>query len=263
MEEKQLDGNMDALRLFPVSFTTIISILFGMCTWLLLRVGIDPALSYFHIYWYWGITLIPAAITGVHVVHMRHGRPTKYTLALGLALPSLILLLYGNLQYQSATEKITKLSVPDCSTFSEKRDLQRSWEAAHELYMSCINETHVATGLSRDTLLQRFRLPDCEEYESALYGLGLNQESQLREWTYLQRLEEEQLCAGWCYQGRQLWSSQNGARDACSKAVARVYAAYAAPRASQVGTIMLVLLGCSTMVVIMLGPVMQRHGAEW
>jgi len=245
-----------------MSFTAITSILFGTCTWLLLRVGIDPALSYFHIYWHWGVTLIPAAITGVHVVHMRRGRPTKYTIAVGLALPSVILLFYGHLQYQSALEKTTKLSVSDCGAFSEKRDLQRSWEAAHELYMSCINETHLATGHPRDALLQRFRLPDCEEYESALYGLGRNQESHFREWTYLQHLEEEQLCVGWCYQGRQLWSNYKGGRDACSKAVARVYSAYAGPRASQVATIMFVLLGSTSVVVVMLGPVMQRHGLE-
>jgi len=232
-----------------MSFTAITSILFGTCTWLLLRVVIDPALSYFHLYWYWGVTLIPAAITGVHVVHMRRGRPTKYTIAVGLALPSVILLFYGHLQYQSALEKTTKLSVSDCGAFSEKRDLQRSWEAAHELYMSCINETHLATGHPRDALLQRFRLPDCEEYESALYGLGRNQESHFREWTYLQHLEEEQLCVGWCYQGRQLWSNYKGGRDACSKAVARVYSAYAGPRASQVATIMFVLLGSTSVLV--------------
>jgi len=262
-EEKGFDGELDALRLLPVSFTAITSILFGTCTWMLLRVGMEPALAYFHTFWYWGITVIPAAITGVHVVHTRRGRPTKYTIAIGLALPSVILLFYGNLSYMSALEKTTKLSVSDCGSFNEKRDLQRSWEAAYQVYMNCINETHVVTGQPMDSLMQRFRLPDCEEYHSVLYGLGHNQDSHLREWTYLQQLEEEQMCAGWCYQGQQLWSSHTGGRDACSKAVSRAYAAYAAPRASQVVALTLVILGSAAVAVITLGPVMQRHGLEW
>jgi len=263
IEYKRLDGHLDAFRLLPLSFTAITSILFGACMWLLLRVTADPALFYFHTHWYWGMTLIPAAITGVHVVHTRQGKPTKYTLAFGIILPSLILLFYGNLQYMSAFEKTTKLSVSDCGAFIEKRDLQRSWEAAHRLYMSCINDTHVATGHPRDVLLQRFRLPDCEEYEGALYGDGYHKEAHVWEWTYLQRLEEEEMCAGWCYQGRQLWSHKKGARDACSKAVARVFASYASPRASQVLSMMLVVLASIGVVTITLGPVMQKYGMEW
>jgi len=261
------DGEIDMLKMFPAAFTMVGALLFSVPTWIVLTIGHNPAVSYFQSESYFMVLVIPFITLLVHLVHVRKGVPVKLAVVVGLVLPNLILLWHGNTMYLNAVDKSDKLFSQDCNSFNGKRELQRSWEAAYALYSNCINQTARQTGHSRAQLMETFRIQDCEEYRSALTGLTAGgtrayEESHIQDWTYLRRLEEDHLCAGWCYHAQQLWSSKTN-KDSCSHVVSNIYGKYVRPHASQVCMLMLAALGATAMMLIMLGPVLRRHGLDW
>jgi len=266
-EVENPDGHIDMLKMFPSAFTMVGAMLFSVPTWIVLTIGRNPAVSYFQSNYYYVVLVIPVVTIIVHVIHVRKGVPVKFAIVTGLVVPNLVLLWFGNMMYLNAVDKTDKLFSGDCNSFNTKRELQRSWEAAYALYSSCINQTSQQTGHSREKLMDTFRIQDCEEYNSALTGLTdagsrAYEQSHLEDWTYLRSLEEEHFCAGWCYHAQQLWSSKEH-KDACSVVVSNIYSSYVRPHASQVCMLMLAALGATAMLLIMLGPVLRRHGLDW
>mmetsp|Transcript_81015 Transcript_81015/g.188217 ORF Transcript_81015/g.188217 Transcript_81015/m.188217 type:complete len:280 (-) Transcript_81015:204-1043(-) len=261
------DGDIDMLKMFPSAFTMIGALLFSVPMWIVLTIGRNPAVAYFQSNSFYSVLIIPVITILVHLVHVRKGVPHKAAVVTGLVLPNLILLWYGNAMYLNAVDKSDKLFSSDCNSFDNKRELQRSWEAAYALYSNCINQTAHATGHSRQKLMDTFRIQDCEEYNAALTaytdsGTRAYEEGHERDWTYLRSLEEEHFCAGWCYQAQQLWSSK-AHKDSCSSVVSQLYGSYVRPHASEVCMLMLASLGATAMMLIMVGPVLRRHGMEW
>mmetsp|Transcript_47732 Transcript_47732/g.147460 ORF Transcript_47732/g.147460 Transcript_47732/m.147460 type:complete len:282 (+) Transcript_47732:136-981(+) len=263
----EADADINMLKMFPAAFTMICALLFSVPMWIVLTIGHTTAIAYFQTNWYYVVVIIPAITCCVHYVHVRRGVPNKAAVIVGLTLPNLVLLWHANLQYMNSVDKADKLFSSDCNTFDQKRELQRSWEAAYSLYVGCINQTSANTGHSRELLMQTFRIQDCEEYNAALTGFTASgtrayEESHQRDWTYLRSLEEEHFCSGWCYHAQQLWSSK-AHKDSCSVVVSHIYGSYVRPHAKQVCMLMLAALGASATLLIMVGPVLRRHGLEW
>eukprot|EP00411_Alexandrium_monilatum_P091637 CAMPEP_0175762370 /NCGR_PEP_ID=MMETSP0097-20121207/67163_1 /TAXON_ID=311494 /ORGANISM="Alexandrium monilatum, Strain CCMP3105" /LENGTH=274 /DNA_ID=CAMNT_0017072019 /DNA_START=12 /DNA_END=832 /DNA_ORIENTATION=+ len=259
---RELDGEIDLIKMFPAAFTMICLLLFVVPMWIVLSIGHLPAVAYFQNRFYYSVVVIPAITILVHIIHVRRGVPVKFAVVIGLVVPNLLLLWHGNAMYLNAVDKSEKLFSSDCNSFNTKRELQRSWEAAYALYSGCINETAKQTGHSRDILMDIFRIQDCEEYRTALTGktdggTRAYHESHVKDWTYLRKLEEEYFCAGWCYHAQQLWSSKVN-KDSCSIVVANVYGKYVRPHASQVCVLMLAALGATAVMLIMVGPVLRR-----
>jgi len=204
---------------------------------------------------------------GAHITHWLRGVPTKSAVVVGLIVPNLIVLFCANLQYMGAVDKSEKLFSTDCNSFQEKRRLQASWEAAYNLYMNCIDQTSARTGHPRDTLIELFRIQDCEEYAGAISGFDKSgrphpQGGFAKDWTYLRSLEEDHFCSGWCYRGQQLWATKT-TKDSCTSAVSHIYRGYVRPHTSQVCMLMLAALACSSVLLIMLGPVIRKQGLDW
>jgi len=166
-----------------------------------------------------------------------------------------------------------RLAASDCNAMPQKQKLQQAWEAAHDLWMGCLNETSTLYGYDVATLQRSFRIQDCDEY---LDAAGANSKSRLsrstrgtgsylgyaEEWAYLRYLEENHFCGGWCTPRVQLWSHVRS-KDSCSNAVADVFGWYVQPHAAEVCSVMVVIFTVSAIVLVLLGPIMRKSGFDW
>lgn len=247
----------ELLRLFPWAFTAACCFLFAVPAWAELSLARDEALSYFRSDRTDVVMIIPVLICATHYIHLRQRVPNKLAVMVTLIVPSLILFLCASGSRIAALDKYDKLLSANCDALPEKQALQDSWEAAYSLYADCLEQTTKASNYSVAQLMDRFRITDCEEYSTAYAG-----RSHQKEWTYLKYLEGNLFCSGWCYPGQQLWSS-GVHKDSCSAVVSQLYRSHVAPRGSQVGSFMLVVLGSAIVAVTALGPVLRNHGVEW
>jgi len=248
-------SGINLLAVFPAAFTMVCSLLFILPLYTVISVANEPVVKYFSAQVSWVLLIIPVIIAVTHIIHVRTKVPNKYAVMATLIVPGFLLLIFANAEYVSAADKADKLFSTDCDTFSIKRELQREWEAAYSIYTQCLNSTAASSAYSIAQLQQNFRIQDCEEYPAAL-------KSHKRAWNYLQYLEENNHCSGWCYHGQQIWSSQV-TKDGCAITVSSVYKLYVRPNAGEVCLIMIFTLAVSAVLLILIGPVIRSLGIDW
>jgi hypothetical protein len=247
----------ELLRIFPWAFSAACCFLFALPAWDELSLSRDEALSYFRSDRTDVVMIIPVLICATHYIHLRQRVPNKLAVMVTLIVPSVVLFLCASGLRTAAVDKYDKLLSASCDAVPEKQALQDSWEAAYSLYADCLEQTSKASNYSVAQLMNKFRITDCEEYGAAYAGARHQ-----KEWKYLKYLESSHFCSGWCYPGTQLWSS-GVHKDSCSAVVSQLYRSHVAPRGSQVGAFMLVVLGAAIVAVMALGPVLRNHGVEW
>lgn len=251
--ENAKEGRVMLKRIFPAAFTMILVVLFFIPGYLTIYAASHPVVKYFHGEWYYILFPIPVLVAMVHFFHVRNG-PDRYVTNFALIIPSMLLLIYATSLFTSATSKADRLFSTDCNTMREKTHLQREWEAAHTLYRGCLKETAAARNLTRSYLAEKFRIQDCEEYPAAL-------REHRRDWNYLQQLEEDHACTGFCKPGEQLWSS-GPHKDSCAIAVASVFRYIVKGNCMQVIAISLVTLCLEMATVVFLGPALRSTSVD-
>eukprot|EP00442_Polarella_glacialis_P056413 CAMPEP_0115152152 /NCGR_PEP_ID=MMETSP0227-20121206/66005_1 /TAXON_ID=89957 /ORGANISM="Polarella glacialis, Strain CCMP 1383" /LENGTH=141 /DNA_ID=CAMNT_0002562735 /DNA_START=28 /DNA_END=451 /DNA_ORIENTATION=- len=106
----------------------------------------------------------------------------------------MVLLVEGHELMGLSLDKASGLRSANCQAFEGKQLLQDSWVAADRLLESCKKDG------------QSVLLPDCSGYWAARVD-------HREDWDYLESLETRHGCAGWCQDGRQLWTlGQKAAR---------------------------------------------------
>lgn len=225
----------------------------------------NPVVAYFHGETYYVLITIPVLILVLYgyrrasleqVVgdHVTNGH-NVYVTHFALILPSVLLLVYGTSMLTSATSKADRFYSNDCNAMSEKAELQRSWEEARSLYRRCLRETAEARNLTETYLAEKFRIQDCLDYEPTL-------RDHPRTWPYLQHLEENHACTGFCKPGEQLWS--NGPhKDACAMSVASVFRHIVQTCCTQVVAFSLITLCLDMSVVVFLGPALRSLAVDF
>mmetsp|Transcript_20172 Transcript_20172/g.35879 ORF Transcript_20172/g.35879 Transcript_20172/m.35879 type:complete len:361 (+) Transcript_20172:152-1234(+) len=189
----------------------------------------------------WGqlAALLPLMFVGGFFAHLKLRRPHRLTALLSLLVPSMVLLVEGHELMGLSLDKASGLRSANCQAFEGKQLLQDSWVAADRLLESCKKDG------------QSVLLPDCSGYWAARVD-------HREDWDYLESLETRHGCAGWCQDGRQLWTLGK-AQDSCSTAVAQVFSQKAARTSLQVmvySTCVLVVACSATVAVV----VWQRQG---
>jgi hypothetical protein len=263
---KPSDG-IDLMRMFPAGFTMTCCLIYLVPFWLVMTVTQTPALSYFASHWSYLALAVPIIIVAVHFVHLQKGVPNKLAITSALVIPSLLLLVIADWQYMSAVDQMDKLFSTDCDTSPQKRALQSSWEVAYSFYMDCLEDTASNSSYSMEVLQENFRIQDCAEYTAMktgfnAHGVKTNMLSYKKEWNYLQYLEENHFCSGWCYHGVQLWSTKPH-KDSCATVVSSLFGSIVKPHSMQVFVVMLVSLAATAVILIGMGPKLRKHGIDW
>lgn len=223
------------VSMWPVVFTSICLLLFVLPSFMLIYISRQPATDYLGSNWTSITVVIPVVLALVHW-HQHTNGPNKFAMIAGLAIPSLILVILGEKQQQGAGSNVQSLFSIDCEMLSEKAELQLEWEAAQAFWSKCTNDTVAKSKppVTSAFITQHFRIQDCTDYKDAL---ALHPTT----WPYLQSLEENYACTGFCTPGQQLWS-KGPHKDSCSVALSKIYQYLVLPRAGKVMMTMFAVL---------------------
>lgn len=258
---KQDFYRIDMLALFPLLFTLVCCLLFLFPTTVLLDIGWDPIVAYWHPSGRMMTLLlvfVPLVIAGAHVIHVRRMMPVKKVVVIAVFAPAAIIIIMADVFYELSWRKAQDLADRNCDSIQSKRDLQASWEVAYYIYDSCLNQTNAASGYSRAQLQANFRLPDCEDYTIASY----EHSNYKHDWLYLAHLEKTLGCSGWCYPGQQLWVTQ-AVKDDCSSSVANGFFYFVKDRSMQILLTMTATLVVLTVLVLLISAPMRSAGFDW
>jgi len=251
-EDKQAEAR-DVMRMFPTAFTMLSVFLFLIPAALALRNDIDPVVTYWrgdsasHLF----LAIIPLIIVAAHIYHVRFGA-NKYVSSLAAIVPGLMLVVFGFRMGTTNPER--GLFSIDCNIMPEKANLQLEWEAAKLLYKTCLQETanKPNSTMTLDYLSQHFTIQDCTEYER---DLAFHQKT----WPYLQYLEENIGCTGFCIPGPPLWTPPSKPhKDSCAVAVASAFKYMAAPHAKQMLMISVLTVGFVVVSLAILVPLLDK-----
>lgn len=252
------ESRIDLLRMFPSMFTLTCFMMFLVPTWIVARLGRDPDVQYWIGSWCLLSLVLPFLFMGAYFVHARLRVPHKPTILVCLLTPCLVLLALGDSTHTVVTSRADQLRSTDCDTFVGKRQLERSWQAANLLYVMCLNQTissNPQKNFTVDQLRGLYRVQDCEEYPAALG-------THFKDWNYLQYLENEHGCAGWCTWGMPLWTHRDPI-DSCSIAASQVFSGKVRRASKQVVIYSVLALVFSSCILIMAGPAATAHGFKW
>jgi len=250
-------GNrLDVAKMFGPAFTLACCFLFVVPTFMLIWICRNPVVSYFNGYLCYLLLVNPMIIAYVHNLHQKKQAPSKWGIIGALVIPSLLCLVAAEALVTHSTEMEQRLTSLDCITFNSKAALQVSWENGYSAFMNCVNQTGVASNVPNELIMQNFRLEDCSEYE------GIIAQNKGTAWGYLQSLEEEQKCSGWCYPAQQLWAT-GPTKDSCATVVAAAFGFYVKPHAVTITSYMIGTLVVSGVLLGTMGPHIRRMGYEW
>lgn len=247
-------GSEELLRLFPMIFTTMCGIVFMVPCFTLWYLSRQPALGYFESDHTWVIVLVPAIVLLAHLYHTRCG-PQRYITPCALMIPSIILFVIGLTVNSGSSDFVQSLFSLDCDIVPQKAHLQLEWEAAHAFFKQCLSDTATRSNFTTQFLADTFRIQDCTEYPAV-------QAKHDKTWGYLQKLEENYACSGFCIPGPQLWSS-GPHKDSCSVAVSMIFKYFVGARSEKIIIMMGIVFAMTLVFFAILGPTLKKNGFDW
>jgi hypothetical protein len=235
---KRHEGAM--MKMFPMAFTGVSVMVFMIPSFTLYHIMQLPAVNYLIKVPVELVFVVPFIILVFHGFHMTHG-PSKYATPVAFLIPAILLMTLGILMNGGGHKYMQALYSIDCDMLPQKAHLQLEWEAASSFFKTCTTDT--ATKHSNFTaafLASNFRIQDCTEYETV-------RAQHADSWGFLQSLEENYACTGFCIPGQQLWS-KGPHKDSCSVAVSMIFKYFVQPRSEKVFLMMLL-----TMILTLIG----------
>jgi len=218
----------------------------------------QPAVDYLVSDYTDAVWVVPVLIAVSHWYNSHYG-PNRYAIAAALLLPSLLLLMLGVMTNEGASKYVQSLFSIDCDILAEKAALQLEWESANAFFKQCLNDTAAqkySTGKNYTTqfLESNFRITDCSGYQE-VYA------QHAKPWGYLQKLEENYACTGFCIPGRQLWA-KGPTKDSCSVALSTVFKYFVGARSEKVMVMMFLVLILTAVFFVFVGPILKATGYD-
>mmetsp|Transcript_43353 Transcript_43353/g.119946 ORF Transcript_43353/g.119946 Transcript_43353/m.119946 type:complete len:303 (-) Transcript_43353:112-1020(-) len=135
-----------------------------------------------------------------------------------LVLPGIAFVLVAHSHRLVALDVEEQLVVQDCVAFPGKHRLERAWNEANAILEACVDNQIRITGSPRHEVERNSVVQRCPGYAEGSKEWG-------RDWDYLQALETEERCSGWCEYRRALWHSNTESvvfsQNKCSTVVSR------------------------------------------
>lgn len=171
-----------------------------------------------------------------------------------MLVPGLLFLASSQYHQQQAKRLAYIFQLSDC-TFVEKANLEVAWQEASKIYMECVEIHMNITGSPRFDVERITQVQRCPGYAKGMQDWG-------PQWQYLQSLETQEQCSGWCSRNGPLWSKfdskLDGAlkHDTCSIAAGDILG-------TKIRTMSFQMLVYSMAVVLMLGVVLGYARDCW
>jgi len=204
--------------LWPGLFTTCLFALFAPSLVLGSTLLLDSSVRYWVGRSPQLIFLVPVLVMVGHIVHTLARRPRFFTTLLSTVIPAFIVLLVGYLTLLQTGHRVTELVSSDCTTYTDKYDLEAAYKEASRLFDLCVERVAHENHASSEATRAFIGVGDCVEYQDAL-----KTSSFAPQWWYLEELETSQVCSGWCTSGDPaLWSRTHFVSETCSRTAALV-----------------------------------------
>lgn len=227
--------------LFASACTITCLLAFMVPSWTLIWTSTEPAVAYWNGQCCGVLLIIPVLILGAHMYQVNHG-PDRRAVMVAVVPSAILLLVMLAMEQTNIGFYDQELFSIDCDAFPQKAALQLEWEAAKSFFTQCLTDTAATDkSLTKDFLLQNFRIQDCTQYEE-VYA------SHAKPWSYLSLLEERYGCTGFCIPGQQLWSKREHHKDSCSVEVSAAFRVFVAPRVNKALFMVLGILAISGIV---------------
>jgi len=231
-----------SFSLWPHFYTAASLAVYGLPSITLAHLATDESVGFWiGPYGYYApLTLV--LIVLLHAVHLKLGPPRLVPVIFSSVVPAALLFALANEHLLATKSKAEMLLSKDCRTFPLKGDVHRSWVVASKVFGQCVNRTAAEFQRSPESVRSIRRFQDCREWTPESDDPWAEHR---RTWRYLQRLEVEHHCSGWCFQASPVWTYENP-KDACSVSAGAVLMAKVAPAATR----MLFYLGITGAVAV-------------
>lgn len=242
--------------LFANSFTSFLLLLFFIPLYLVISVILETNMYFWvsHDFSpYWFIILLVLYI-GTHAYHVYTQKTSKWLVLLCLLLSSGSLFAVSETFIKKTEFVYTFLVSSDCDTYSGKRLMQLSWDAADTLYIECLANESSVSGKSVAELMDVMKVQDCPTYSTELVDYPT--------WSYLETLETSLQCSGWCDASTPLWTTES-TKDSCSVSVGFDLREYGYYTLNQVRVYSIVVLLFSALMMLQGGKILASYGIDW
>lgn len=235
MKNSVLSREEMSFSIWPHFYTCACLAVYGLPSITLAHLATDESVAFWiGPYGYYApLTLV--FILFLHAVHLKLGKPRLVPVIFSSVVPAALLFALANEHLLATKSKAQMLLSKDCRTFPLKGDVHRSWVVASKVFDECVNRTAQEFQRSPESVRTIRRFQDCREWTPERSDPW---EKHRRTWKYLQQLETEHHCSGWCFQAAPVWTYEKP-KDACSVSAGAVLMAKVAPAATR----MLVFLG--------------------
>lgn len=225
-----------------LTFLMIILLFYPVCLLVLLHA--KPAVQY----WFGHGTLLAAAGVVVWIIVCHVGIKTGYirrgmAAIFAVVVPSAALCGVCQVQAWQFRETAAALVSSDCESFPEKASVQRAWQVAFDLKISCTEALATATGSTPEDAFAVLELSDCPDYPYLNKRFG-------SQFAFIEHLEKEYHCGGWCTPQKPIWMRYQ-VQDSCSLAFGRALGGNISLLGIQVTIYSLILLGSASLLLLL------------
>mmetsp|Transcript_47696 Transcript_47696/g.147024 ORF Transcript_47696/g.147024 Transcript_47696/m.147024 type:complete len:279 (+) Transcript_47696:115-951(+) len=249
--------------LFPGLHSLLAFALYGVPIIAGIELGLCPSVLYWIGWFSWLVLLVPVFLIASHLVHAVKRKPQFNAMVLSTVVPALVVMGVGYSVMMPISGITDRLTSSDCTTYSDKTYLNSAYEAAAKLWDQCLLREAIATGKNVTELKASFSIDMCKEYQDSMAS-GEGAQKWRRQWNYLQSLEVNQDCSGWCYAGQEsLWTTDHDAKDICSSIVGSILNVTVKREASRMLVTGLFALVVSLAALVAVQEYMIRLGVEW
>jgi len=199
-------------ELFPSLLTIALFAIFGSSIVNGVRLAQEPNAKYWVGQAGYAVIAIPPLLIISHLVQSYYRRPLYLAIVFSCAVPPLMSLIVGFMYMEPVNEAVSRLLSTDCTTFHTKFHIQQAYLAANTFYDDCLVAQAKNTSTTVEAVKKNMVITQCPGYNPQAAGYP-------REWAYLQALEKQENCAGWCFDGESaLWTHNPRYWNSCSSA---------------------------------------------
>lgn len=243
------------LKMFPTVFLLFCAVIFVMPIYLILIIGGDINVRKWFPHISFLVMLLPVLYIITFFVHYFSRRPSRILITLSLIGSCVMLLIISDVFLFQAYHKAPMFaSSLDCASWGDKREVQDQWKLARSFYASCMATKAKTESVAFAAAVHDYRIQDCPDYAEEM--------AKHPDWAYLQALEENEQCAGWCNVEEPMWT-RSVVQDACSPVVAQILREKVQTSMKQVCLYTIFTLLVLSVVLLGVQPLLEKYGIAW
>lgn len=199
-------------ELYPSLLTLALFAIFGFAVITGIRLSTEPNARFWVGRWGYALLAVPIILVISHIVQSFYRRPLYFFVIVSVCVPPLMSIFIGFMYAVPVQQVVSRLLSSDCTTFRQKFQIEQAYKEANSFFNECLAAQAKNHSMTVEAVRKDMVISQCPGYDPEASGYSA-------EWSYLQRLEENENCAGWCFDGEgALWTHNPTSWDSCSAA---------------------------------------------